>query len=254
MPNIMDIAKDRGILVIEDVAQAIGVEIEGKKAGSYGDISVYSFHAQKNITSLGEGGMIGFTDDRYAEILPMIRHNGHCDFASPRADYWLPAMGNVDLPELEGNRIWPNNYCLSEIPCALANRLLDRIETINNEKRARAIRFIDRFSEYPELVFHRENSSRHNYHLLAACLLNGQRDEFIRKMSVVYGIQCAVQYYPLNRYPFYERLGYGVANCPNTDRFFDNMISFPFYHSLDDEQFEKVIVAGLSILDESRNT
>ena len=60
-------------------------------------------------------------------------------------------MGNVDMPMLDGDMLWPNNYCLGEIECALGVKMLERIDRINAEKRARAIRFIDALRDYPEL-------------------------------------------------------------------------------------------------------
>jgi dTDP-4-amino-4,6-dideoxygalactose transaminase len=58
-----------------------------------------------------------------------------------------------------------------------------------------------------------------------------------------------VQYYPLNRYPFYQRLGYGAADCPNADTFFDNMISFPFQHWLTEAEFDYMLAATKDVLD-----
>ena len=55
------------------------------------------------------------------------------------------------------------------------------------------------------------------------------------------GIKCVVQYCPLNRYPLYRKLGFGNANCPNSDTFFDNMISFPFHHWMSDDDFSYMI-------------
>lgn len=248
MPAIMRLAQERGLVVIEDAAQALGVEIEGQKAGAYGDFGVFSFHSHKNVTTLGEGGMLVVRDPHVAEVVPMLRHNGHCGFPGQREDYWLPAMGNVDLPQLDGVPLMPNNYCIGEVECALGARLLERVDQINLEKRARALRFIDALSDCPELRFHRVDSARHNYHLLAARVLNGIRDEFIRRMAWDHGVQCVVQYYPLNRYPFYQKIGFGQANCPNADAFFDNMVSFPFQHSLSNVDLEVMRTATHEVL------
>ena len=149
-------------------------------------------------------------------------------------------MGNLAIPMLEGTQIWPNNFCLGEIQCALASELLKRVDHINVEKRKRAINFIDSLSEQSLLRFHRVDSERHNYHLLVAQVSEGKRDQIIRTLAHNYGIQCAVQYYPLYRYPFYQSAGFGDAFCPNTDLFFDNMLSIPFAHSLTDGQIEFV--------------
>ncbi|MBF0156883.1 MAG: DegT/DnrJ/EryC1/StrS family aminotransferase [Magnetococcales bacterium] len=248
MPAIMALARERGVLVVEDAAQSLGARVGGRMSGAFGDFGVYSFHSHKNVTTLGEGGMLTLHDPRMAKLVPMLRHNGHCAFDFPRDDYWIPAMGNVDLPEWEGERLWPNNYCLGEIECALGAKLLERVEAINAEKRARAMAFIDGLSDFPELRFHRVDSDRHSYHLLAAEMTNGRRNDFIRRMSREKEIQCVVQYYPLNRYDFYRKAGFGEANCPQADRFFDNMVSFPFHHWLTEAQLETMMQATRDLL------
>lgn len=247
---IAKFAKENGILLIEDTAQALGTEIDGKKAGTFGDFGVFSFHSHKNITTLGEGGMLVVKDKKYADIIPLLRHNGHCAWDFERENYWTPAMGNVDLPQLNGEYLMPNNYCLAEVECALGAKLLDRIDKINEEKRERAIYFIDELKDFKLLKFHRENSMRHNYHLLAAEIKEGKRDIFMKKMSEEKGIQCVVQYYPLHRYDLYKKLGFGNANCPNSEQFFDNMASFPFHHMLSDEDFEYMLKATKEVLKE----
>jgi dTDP-4-amino-4,6-dideoxygalactose transaminase len=72
---------------------------------------------------------------------------------------------------------------------------------------------------------------------------NGRRDEIMKKLVYDKKIKCVVQYYPLNRYPLYQKLGFGEANCPNADEFFDNMISFPFQHWMGDEDFEYMVTS-----------
>ena len=254
MPSIMELARKHNLLVVEDAAQSIGTDVAGKKSGTFGDFGIFSLHSHKNITTLGEGGMMVVKEKKYADIIPMLRHNGHCAFDYPRDDYWIPAMGNVDFPVLNDKILWPNNYCLGEIECALGTKLLDRLDELNSQKRKRAIYFIDALKDYPELEFHRLDTTRHNYHLLAARMTNGKRDKFIRKMAHDKGIQCVVQYYPLNRYPLYQKIGFGEADCPNTDTFFDNMISFPFHHWLSDDEFEYMLEATKDILVSLRNS
>ncbi|MDR3361630.1 MAG: DegT/DnrJ/EryC1/StrS family aminotransferase [Desulfovibrio sp.] len=250
MPQIAALCRERGLVLIEDAAQAIGAEIDGKKAGSFGDMAIFSFHSHKNLTTLGEGGMLYVRDPALAAVVPGLRHNGHCAYAFERPDYWKPAMGNVDVPVLGQDMLMPNNYCLGEVECALGAKLLERIDAINDEKRERALRFMDGLADCPELEFHRVASRRHNYHLLAARMTTGQdmRDRFLRAMSEEKGIKCVVQYLPLNRYDFYKRLGYGQARCPNGDAFFDSMVSFPFQHWLTEEDTAYMLAATRDVL------
>ncbi|MDR3319649.1 MAG: DegT/DnrJ/EryC1/StrS family aminotransferase [Desulfovibrio sp.] len=249
MPEITALCRERDIILIEDAAQAIGSEVDGRKAGSFGDMGIFSFHSHKNLTTLGEGGMLYVKDPAQASVIPALRHNGHCGYAF-RTDYWKPAMSNVDIPMLDDAPLIPNNYCLGEVECALGTKMLERIDLINDEKRARALYFMDALADFPELEFHRVESRRHNYHLLAARMNTGPkiRDHFMRAMADDKGVKCVVQYIPLNRYDFYRRLGFGKANCPNGDAFFDSMVSFPFQHWLNDADLEYMIDATRDVL------
>ena len=248
IPSIIKITKNQNILIVEDAAQAIGSVLKNKKAGTFGDFGIFSFHSHKNISTLGEGGMLVIKNKKYANILPMLRHNGHTNFDFKRKNYWQPAMGNLDLPELRGNHLIPNNYCIGEAQSALGSSLLKRLDKINEKKRLRALYFMDCLKNYESLSFHRVKSQRHNYHLLVALENRGNRNLFISKMAEEEKIQCAVQYFPLNRYPLYQKLGFGKSNCPNADYFFDNMISFPFQQSITDNQFEQIIESSIRVL------
>ncbi|MBI5523535.1 MAG: DegT/DnrJ/EryC1/StrS family aminotransferase [Desulfarculus sp.] len=250
MPEIMDLARRRHLLVVEDVAQALGAEVGGRKAGTFGDLGVFSFHSHKNVTTLGEGGMLVVRDPAQAALVPLLRHNGHCAFTQERPHYWTPAMGNLDLPR---PGLWPSNYCLGEVESALGVALLARIDQMNAEKRGRACRFIDALADFPELVFHRVESTRHTYHLLAAYMDEsarpGLRDAFMERMAFDKLIKCVVQYYPLYRYPLYIKNGFGQADCPGADDFFDHMVSFPFQHWLSDEDLAYMLASTREVLE-----
>ncbi len=250
MQPILDLAAKHGLLVVEDAAQSLGSRLDGRLSGTYADFGVYSFHSHKNMTTLGEGGMLRVRDAELAHLVPLLRHNGHSSYAEGREEYWKPAMGNVEMPVWNGQPVWPSNYCLGEVECALGTKLLERVDEMNRDRRRRAIAFMDSFGEDSLLRFHRVDTSRHNYHLLAAQVMDGQRDRFMRTMADKHGIQCVVQYMPLYRYPFYVDLGLGAADCPNTDAFFDNMVSFPFHHSLTDREISRIAEAAATTLGE----
>lgn len=175
MPAIAALCKERGLILIEDAAQAIGAEVDGKKAGSFGDMAVFSFHSHKNLTTLGEGGMLYVRDPALAAVVPALRHNGHCAYDFERPGLRKPAMGNVDVPMRTATCSCPTTIA-GEVECALGAKLLDRIDAINDRKRERALRFMDALADFPELEFHRVDSRRHNYHLLAARMTTGPGD------------------------------------------------------------------------------
>ena len=243
MDGIMKLSDAQGFWVVEDCAQSLGASYKGQRSGTYGHIAGYSFHAQKNITTLGEGGMITVRDADHARMLPGLRHNGHRDYPADRPDYWIPAMVDTDF-DMEG--VWPYNFSIGEVQCALGIQLMGRLDDLNAKRNRNARRIIESLAEWPELQFQKiPEGSTHAYHLLSARydggLSNATRDDLIRLLASEYKIQPVVQYYPLYRYPLLAKAGMGKADCPNTDEFFDNMLSLPFYEWYSDEQLEYLI-------------
>jgi perosamine synthetase len=254
MAQIVEICKDNNLILVEDCAQAFGAEYNHKKAGTFGDYSCFSFHAQKNITTLGEGGVLIVKDKKKAKYVPGLRHNGHCSYGE-RSYYWKPAMGDVDL-DIEG--VWPFNFSMSEVQAALGEKLIDRLDELNNQRITRGRYFIEELSKYPELVFQETICNRQNvYHLLPAIYKGSQHgksnDDLIELLSNKYKIKAIVQYYPLNRYPLFIKMGFSNSDCPNADYFFDNMISFPFHHWMNEGDFEYMISSVKLALDELRS-
>jgi len=242
MPEIMHYARSKNIMVIEDCAQAIGASISGSLVGSFGDISVFSFHSHKNISTLGEGGMICTNNINYAKLIPGLRHNGHTQYIDRDPHfYWRPAMSNVDV-DIEG--VWPNNFCIGEVQCALGSAMLPRIREINSLRKNRFLKFQEAVKNLSQIKLQKFYSSAMSTHHLLPFMFTGKfasRDLMIEKLAYEYGIQAIVQYYPLNRYPLFYKNGFGQATIPNTDKFFDNMISLPFHQWMTDEDFEYLI-------------
>lgn len=244
-PQIAEIAafaRRKGIALVEDCAQSFGARRGGKHAGTFGDFGCYSFHAQKNITTLGEGGVLLIGDPSQAALVPGLRHNGHKPFPD-QEEYWLPAMSNVDI-DLQG--VWPHNFSMNEAQAALGSALLKRLDQLNDRRRERARRFRDALRDFPELVFQKiDDPQAHSHHLLPARYdaprPGRSRDDLLRLLSQRYGVKAIVQYYPLYRYDLFKKMGYGQAACPETDRFFDNMLSFPAHAWLSESDFNYLI-------------
>ena len=239
MHPILRMAEERNIYVVEDCAQSIGAVYRGAIAGTLGDMSVFSFQSHKNISTLGEGGMLAVADPELARHVAGLRHNGHRDF--PRNDdrYWYPAMSDVAF-DLPGE--WPHNFCMGEIQAALGTHLLSKVPDINDKRRARFQTAVAALAPFPELKFQHIPSDRlSSHHLLPFKYVGDSFDrtnhDFIRELAYGRGIQCATQYYPLNRYSLFEESGNGDASVPVTDAFFDNMVSLPFHSWMTDNDF-----------------
>ena len=253
--KIINLCKRKKIKIIEDCAQALGAEINGKKVGTLGDFSCYSFHAQKNITTLGEGGMIYVKSNNLAKKVSGLRHNGHCNFNFKRKNYWLPAMGNLDV---DIKNTWPYKFTLSEVQCGAGIVMMKKLNKLNDLRIKRAKKFINNFSNFKELSFNRSFiKRRHVYHLLSAYYKPSKkinRNTLIKKLFEVYQIKCVVQYYPLYKYPLFKKMGFGKNKCPNTEKFYNNMISFPFHIWMSDRQFNYMIASVKRVLISLRKT
>ncbi len=253
----VDVAKykqiSKKIKIIEDCAQALGAEVNKVKAGTVGDFGCFSFHSQKNITTLGEGGAVYVKSNNLAKKIPGLRHNGHCDYSFKRKDYWYPAMGNLD-EDIKG--VMPYKFTLSEIQCAAGHLMMKRLDQLNNKRIKRAKKFINSFED-DVLIFNSEfENKRHVYHLLSAYVKkskNLNNHILIRKLYREYGIKCAVQYYPLYRYDLFKKNALSKNKCPITDEFYDNMISFPFHIWMSNKNFNYIINSTKKVLSDLKN-
>ncbi|RDH77706.1 DegT/DnrJ/EryC1/StrS family aminotransferase [Mycolicibacterium moriokaense] len=243
---IAEFCEQQGVVLIEDCAQAVGSQLREKHCGTFGDIGCYSFHAQKNLTTLGEGGMLVVKHAKWADKVPGLRLNGHAQFTN-QTEYWLPAMGNVDL-DIEG--MWPIKSTMNEVQAAVGELVLGRLDALTAQRRARGMAFREAMREFPELVFQSIHTPEaHSHHLLPA-RYDGKhgRDALIRMLSTEYSIKAIIQYYPLNRYDLFRKSGHGHADVPETDRFFDTMVSFPFSMEINDADFCYMIESVRSAL------
>ena len=253
--KFLELKHQYNFFLVEDAAQAFGAMYKGKKVGVLTDFGAYSFHAQKNLTTFGEGGAIYVKDKELAEKIPPLRSFGFVQFKD-KEFYWKPAMINVDSVidwEL------PFKFTISEIQCAIGYKLLDRIDELNKKREERYWYFRNELSKYEELKFQKISEGiTPSYHLLPAKYegekygIKANRDDFIKLCAFKYKIQVIVQYYPLYRYDLFKKWGAGTAQCPNTDEFFDNMVSFPFHVWMSDNDFEYMVESVKKVLDELR--
>lgn len=240
MPAILKIAAKHNLRVVEDCAQAPGASIDGRKVGSFGDFGCFSFHGAKNMTTLGEGGVLTVRSEADAKLVPGLRHNGCRSYDGPRERYWVPAMGNVDI-DIDG--MWPDNFCIGEAQCALGSAALRRLDATNNMLIRQAEKIKAALADVPEISFAKfPKGYRHIFHQFimhydgAACGRN--RNELIDVLTKQYKIRCIVQYHPLYRYPLFQRLGAGNHACSVLEGWWDNSFSFPWWCGMPDETID----------------
>jgi perosamine synthetase len=242
MPEIMKLANQYGILVVEDCAQAIGAEINGRKAGTFGNFSCFSFHSHKHLTTLGEGGMFLVRDNVLALKVNGLKHNGLRKFEGSRDKYWKPAMSNVDF-DIEG--FWPYNFCIGEVQCAVGISILKRLDELVQRRIDRASRIIDSLVDCPEISFQYTPEGYKNSYYGLPAFLNPKygisNDSLISLLYKEFNITAIVQYYPLYRYPLFIKGGHQDHDCENTNLFYDNMIAFPNNDELNNNELDYLI-------------
>ena len=243
MPAILDVADRHGLRVIEDCAQAPGASIDGKQVGTFGDFGCFSFHGAKQMTTLGEGGMLTVRSDDDAALVPGLRHNGARPYPGDRERYWVPAMSNVDL-DLEG--VWPNNFCIGEVQCALGSVLLKNLDRTNDTLIAQATKLRSALAEVPELSLVKvPDGYRHVFHQFAmhfdGSVFGKNRNDLLDFLANEAKVRAIVQYHPLYRYPLFQKLGVGEHNCPVLESWWDNSFSFPWWVGMPDETLDYLV-------------
>ena len=242
MREIMKFAKKKKLIVIEDCAQALGSSINKKKTGTFGDLSIFSFHSNKIFTTLGEGGMLVVNNKKFDKNVRALLHNGVSEFNRNNEKlYWKPAIYNIIDPK---KNFWPYNFCIGEIQCALGEELVSKINKLNSIRIKRANKFILSLKNYPELKFQKKEKGYKNvYHCLVAKFegknCQKKRDFFLQTISQKYKIKAIVQNCPLDRYELFKK--FKKQNLKNTNNFFNNMISWPFYTYMSDKKFNYMI-------------
>ena len=253
MHAVMKIAQKHNLRVVEDCAQAPGAAIQGQRVGSFGDFGCFSFHGAKNITTLGEGGMLTVKSDADAAITPGLRHNGIRPFTGERERYWVPAMSNVDI-DLEN--IWPNNFSIGEAQCALGIELLKTLDQNNDILIAQAAYLRAALADIPEIAIAKvPDGYRHIYHQFVlhfdGSAFGKNRNDLLDFLTSEAGIRAIVQYHPLFRYPLFQKLGAGEKNCPVLDDWWDNSFSFPWWIGMPEETMDYLVdsvKAGIATL------
>ena len=247
MDKIQKFCNEKNIILIEDCAQAIGAEISGRKVGTFGDYSCFSFHAQKNLSTLGEGGMLVVNNEK-KQYVKKLKHNGHEPFLDQN-NYWEPAMVNVVRP-FEDH--WPYNFPLTEIQSAIGWKYLDRLDERNSLRKERALRFIESLKGFP-VSFQSGfdySSNRHVWHLFPIKVEKNKtvRNKIINELYEIHDIKCALQFYPLYKYELFKSNGYGNSSCPNLEEFYEKVFSIPFHVWMSSEEENYLITCLKKVL------
>ena len=235
---IQQIASDRGLIVIEDACHALGAKYRGRVTGSIADMTVFSFHPVKHITT-GEGGMVTTNNARFAETLRRFRNHGISSDARQRQNsgQWHYEMVLLGF-----------NYRLPDIACALGIEQLKKLEANLTRRREIAARYTAAFRELPGVIPPATRPDAdpawHLYPIrLDLAKLAADRAQIFRALRAE-NIGVNVHYIPVHRHPYYvEKFGYRGGEYPVAEDAYERLISLPMFHAMTEQDVSDVIRA-----------
>ncbi len=238
------LCEHHGIALVDDASHALGARYHGKAIGTLADLTTFSFHPVKHITS-GEGGLIATDDEEWASAMKRFRnHNISTEFRQRENN----ATWHYDVVGLG------YNYRLTDIQCALAlnqlSRLPDWLKRRRQIARAYSEAFRDLDTVQPLAV---DADVEHAWHLYVIRLdldqLTVDRGEVFRALRAE-GIGVNVHYIPVHLHPWYqERLGTTAGLCPVAEEAYEKMLTLPLFPRMSDADVESVMEAVSKVIE-----
>ena len=257
MDAILEIAHKHDLLVVEDGAHALGAVYKGKKIGSIADMTCFSFHPVKPVTT-GEGGMIVTDNEELYRRLVLYRSHGITRDKDMMQQYeeQLQQSSDPALQEaadmLRGDVIDPGgwyyqqlelgyNYRITDISCALGASQMDKLDRFLERRRQIAKKYDEAFADIPQIKTPwQQEGCQSGWHLYMIQTMERSRREVFDGLRQA-GIGVNVHYIPVYRHPYYQRNGYAGVHCLNAEAFYERAISLPIFPGLTGQQQDYVI-------------
>lgn len=232
MDAIHAIAKEHKLIVIEDGAHALGSEYKGKKIGGLSDMTTFSFHPVKPITT-GEGGMIMTNDDDLYQKLLLFRSHG----ITRDKDMLI----NNEGPWFYEQQYLGFNYRMTDIQAALGLNQMSKLDDFINRRRELVKRYDKAFSDCENIITpYQLEATNSGWHLYIIQVIGCDRREVFEKLREA-GIGVNVHYIPVYKHPYYQNNGYADTYCKNAEEIYKHIISIPLFPGLTEQQQDEVI-------------
>ena len=247
MDALNEMARPRKICVVEDAAHAAGATYKGRKSGSLGDIGVFSFHQQKNMVTLGEGGMLTTSDKSLYERILSYR-SLCCRTYDPKGKY-LPLDESV-LPM--GKRYWyldfddvGFNYRMTDVQASVGLVQLKKLDSLNARRIAIAKQYSDGLVGIRGLTLpFTYPGIKHVFHVYAVMIeasFKRNKEDFMWGLYAEKKIKAWSHYMPIHLTSAYRQLGHQPGECPVAEALFQKYVSIPIHPRMSDEVVEYVI-------------
>lgn len=241
MDAIHSIAREHGLIVIEDGAHALGSVYKGKKVGSLSDMTTFSFHPVKPITT-GEGGMIVTDNEEFYKRMVLFRSHG-----ITRDD---SMMTRNDGPWFYQQFDLGYNYRITDIQCALGCSQMKKLDRFLARRKEIVARYNEAFADCDNIITpYQLSDTESGWHLYIVQVKNCDRRQVFENMREK-GIGVNVHYIPVYMHPYYQEHGYENVHCANAEEIYSHIISLPLYPGLTFEQQDYVIDTLKSLCEE----
>lgn len=241
MDAIHSIAREHGLIVIEDGAHALGSVYKGKKVGSMSDMTTFSFHPVKPITT-GEGGMIVTDNEDFYKKMILFRSHGitRDDSMMTRNDGpWFYQQFNLGY-----------NYRITDIQCALGCSQMKKLDRFLARRKEIVARYNEAFADCDNIITpYQLSDTESGWHLYIVQVKKCDRRQVFENMREK-GIGVNVHYIPVYMHPYYQEHGYENVHCANAEEIYSHIISLPLYPGLTSEQQDYVIDTLKSLCEE----
>lgn len=237
LDEIRSICDEFDLTLIEDAAHSIGSSFKGQLIGSVADITTFSFHPVKTVTT-GEGGAVCTNDPKLAEQISLFAKHG---ITREKAFMEHPDEGDWYYEQLELGY----NYRISDIEAALGVSQIERLPEFAARRRDIVSVYNAEFSKCAEVSFQAdpapEESVRHLYCLRFDLEALGATRRFVFDALRAEGIGVNVHYLPVYRLPYYQRRGYDANCCPVANAYYEEAITLPLHCCMTDDDVRSVI-------------
>lgn len=241
MDAIHSIAREHGLIVIEDGAHALGSVYKGKKVGSMSDMTTFSFHPVKPITT-GEGGMIVTDNEDFYKKMILFRSHGitRDDSMMTRNDGpWFYQQFNLGY-----------NYRITDIQCALGCSQMKKLDRFLARRKEIVARYNEAFADCDNIITpYQLSDTESGWHLYIVQVKKCDRRQVFENMREK-GIGVNVHYIPVYMHPYYQEHGYENVHCANAEEIYSHIISLPLYPGLTSEKQDYVIDTLKSLCEE----